>query len=347
MGVAEQCGHSTVIRFFRFDGSRSRLADVHSPACKPCWKEKTSQMFRNQKSDLRRIHLCLCLSSVLSLYFAGAASAQTTVSFQQGSGGYTGTLDVFVGPDGSGIPGDALGNLLGSDVPETFLDGRYFEISNTSADKQLLVHFDNIFGDGEGQIPPGAHIESAVFTLFTGEGSGSARSGGPYGVAQLLAPFSTSTGWADFGDGFSGPTFANGVANRPVDNGFRGPMEGSTFAANGQGSAQHADVTSIVRNWSNGEENHGLTVRAGTTDGWQVFSTGVSEISLRPKLEVTYDTPPAPRPKPPCCNRGPMAILARPWPACWRITRPMMARFSMKNSSTVRLLPVLVPITKR
>jgi hypothetical protein len=152
-----------------------------------------------------------------------------------------------------------------------------------------LIRFDEIFGNGVGQIPLGAKIENAVFTLTTGESSGSARSGGPYGVAQLLVPFTDITSWFDFLD--IGPTFTNGEFDRPHDQGFRGPMEASTV---GTLSPQHANVTRIVQNWSDGQANEGLVVRAGTTDGWQIFTSGALLPELRPRLEVTYSTEPQP-----------------------------------------------------
>jgi hypothetical protein len=53
------------------------------------------------------------------------------------------------------------------------------------------------------------------------------------------------------------------------------------------------DVTRIVRAWSAGETNHGFSVyAAGTTDGWQVHTIGGSDVSVRPKLTITYGSVP-------------------------------------------------------
>jgi hypothetical protein len=230
--------------------------------------------------------------AVTYLVVAAPAFAQTTVSFQQGAGGYMGTLDIVVGPVTAGVPD--FGNILGSTMQEQFLDGRYYDVDPAGGnganedEKQLLIRFDEIFGDAPGQIPANAHIQSASLVLTTGATSGDARSGGPYGVAQLLMPFSDLTSWFDLLD--VGATFASGAADRPLDRGFRGPMEASTIALN----PQTADVTRVVQNWADGQANEGFVVRAGATDGWQIFMTGASLVESRPRLEITYDTAPRP-----------------------------------------------------
>jgi len=48
-------------------------------------------------------------------------------------------------------------------------------------------------------------------------------------------------------------------------------------------------VREIVQNWVDGQANNGVVVRAGTTSGWQIFTTGAADAALRPVLEVVYD----------------------------------------------------------
>ena len=137
---------------------------------------------------------------------ATAAPAQTTVQFQQGLDGYSGVLDVWVGP---GIDGGAS-NILGSTLEIQYLDGQL----GGADDKQLLIKFDSIIGNGAGQIPAGSKITDAKLIVVNGT-SGNAISAGPYGVAQMLMDFDTSTTWntvesAGYGDG-TGATYSNGI----------------------------------------------------------------------------------------------------------------------------------------
>lgn len=59
-----------------------------------------------------------------------------------------------------------------------------------------------------------------------------------------------------------------------------------------QGSVASAEIGSIVQAWADGETNHGVTVTAGTTDGWAIHFSGNPDPALRPKLIVTYTTQP-------------------------------------------------------
>jgi hypothetical protein len=212
---------------------------------------------------------------------------EVTVTFQQGVDDYLGTLDVYIGADVDGtiddVP-DVDGNVLGASVAEQFLDGVYFAEQGNNNEPQLLLRFDDIIGVAPGQIPLGARITDASLMLTTGTSSGNARSGGPCGVAQLLVPFNTSTTWNSLGG--NGATYGGGQNARPLGQGFRGGLEA--------GTRYSANVTRIVQDWASGAANEGFVVRAGTTDGWQLFATGEGDTSRRPKLTVTFDTDPGP-----------------------------------------------------
>lgn len=231
----------------------------------------------------------LCATCVVAS--SSSALAQTTVSFQQGVNGYAGTTDVIIGVD----IGAKDGNVIGSAVQEIFLDGQYHEVTAVADEKQMLLKFDEIFGAGAGQIPLGAKILDAKLKITTGESSGNARTGGPFGVAQLLVPFDATTTFNSMSaagtGGSGGATYAGGQIARPLDKGYRGPIEATT--PNGLITTA-ADVTSVLQNWSKGAANNGFAVVAGTTDGWQVFTSGVVLPAGRPSLEVTYDVSPQP-----------------------------------------------------
>ncbi len=250
-------------------------------------------------------------AALCNLWLAPSLAAQSTLSFQEGVGGYTGSIEIFIGLDANDIPNAGDGNVLGSTLGQDFLDGRYYDASSDIQEIQLLMRYDNLFGAEAGRIPLGSRISSATLTFTTGDG-GDAQTGGPYGVAQIIAQdplnpgspwmFDATTTWNSVTalGGGGGATFPGGHVARPLDKGFRGPVQ----ASNGNADPPIinkvvADVTRMVQNWSSGEPNQGFLVRAGTTDGWQIFTSGVFQISpnvpiedLRPKLTVTYEPAP-------------------------------------------------------
>jgi hypothetical protein len=228
---------------------------------------------------------------LITLPWANSASAQTTISFQEGVDGYSGSLEIFIGPDAADIPGAVDGNVIGSTLPKDFLDGKYFDRAGDIQEIQLLMRYDNIFGTEPGKVPLGSKIVNATMTFTTGDG-GNAQSNGPYGVAQMLVDFDNTTTWNTMTalGGGGGATFPGGQIARPLDKGFRGPMDASTLTTQ---NTSVANVTSMVQNWSSGQANKGFLVRAGTTDGWEVFTSGVfTNTSYRPKLQITYEPAP-------------------------------------------------------
>ena len=246
---------------------------------------------------------------VLGLLFGVAscpAWGQTTAVFQNGLNGYNGTVDRVISDLGTGT-GDER-DL--STVASQFLDG--YQADGTDAntlpdsrDDQLLIRFDNIIGNGPGQIPSGATILDAKLTFVTSL-AGNAQTNGPFGVAGLVDPFDQNTSYftnysSDTNWGSRGPWWQDGSATRPVG-GFGFQLQGGTDSAS---------VAPLVQNWANGMPNHGMVVQAGlsdfqainsegvptdsaanTADGWSIQTTGYPIADGRPKLEVTYTTEP-------------------------------------------------------
>ena len=99
------------------------------------------------------------LSGGLVIFSAGSALAVTTsVSFQNGANGYSGTFD-------RRIATTLTDEMNGIDTAAYFLDGYAPDGSDAntdpdSPDEQDLIRFDNIIGNGPGQIPSGATILS-------------------------------------------------------------------------------------------------------------------------------------------------------------------------------------------
>ncbi|MGN6506950.1 MAG: DNRLRE domain-containing protein [Tepidisphaeraceae bacterium] len=219
----------------------------------------------------------------------GTALADTTVSFQQGVNGYTGTYNSYISTSAPDQAASAVATKV--NMP---LDGLDASNPANSPDTVGLLRYDNIFGNGPGQIPVGAYILSANLTLTTYTSS-SANSGGPWGVAALTQPFSGSTTYNSYvqnaadpigSGGNVGPWYTTGTATRAV-----GGIGKQT-----QSQVVSVNVAPFVQSWSSGAlANNGLVIQSGftgTTDGWSVDSASNATAANRPQLSVTYTTDP-------------------------------------------------------
>jgi len=120
----------------------------------------------------------------------------------------------------------------------------------------------------------------AALILKTGISSGFFDSLGPFTVHQMLTPFTTSSVYNDF----------SGDAAAMEATGEIGP-EAARFETIDEAELVSAGVTDIVQNWLDGQPNYGLYIGAnGTSNGWQIFTSGVLESDLAPMLRV-YTTP--------------------------------------------------------
>lgn len=201
---------------------------------------------------------------------------KTTVSFQEGTNGYTGQFDKAVG---------LAVNQLGSTVTQYFLDGRP---ANASPDINGLLRFDNLFGNGAGQIPPGAEVVDARLYITTSTVS-NAQSSGPWIVDRLVIPVDANTTYADLGGDPNTATYDGFEGARGASSGI--PVAG--FGDMSAGEVGQADVTELVQAWADGETNHGFAIfSGGTTDGWSYNTVGNPNPVLRPRLEITYTTLP-------------------------------------------------------
>jgi hypothetical protein len=193
-------------------------------------------------------------------------------SYQNGTGGYTGTSDLRL---------DSLGmNLDGSTVQEVFVDG--FNVDNASPDQSYLVRFNGL------DLSQYSEIHKAELVLVSGFASANADSPGPWTVHQVLRDWSTSSTYADFD--------SNG------DPALNGPLElvaggdvaaaGATVTGINDTEVMHIDVTSIVENWREGQSNFGFYIGTpspadgGTDNGWQIFTSGAADASFRPELRI-------------------------------------------------------------
>ena len=263
------------------------------------------------------------LFACLGMFLTGLSSTamgQTTVTFQQGVDGYNGLTEIYTGLLGVGV-GDVNGDgnaqtdgninsvTLGSEFAAVFLDGRYNRAENAGGDTQGLFRFDDIFGSGAGQIPPGARIISANMELTTAAIPNSGTNEAPHVVARLLVPFDANSNYAAtgrglrFAQGEPEPTggqrlepVPTGETARPLAGGFvnvTSPVLGGTITL-AAGNVGRADITKIVQEWQSGAANHGVVVLSGTQNGWGINTSSAATAANRPRLSVVFDMLPEP-----------------------------------------------------
>lgn len=188
-------------------------------------------------------------------------AAPVMVSFQQGVGGYTSSFDTFLHA-GSATANNGAAVTLVVDGPPPAADER-----------QVLIRFDNVFGNGAGQIPLGSTIQSATLTIQITNASLTGAN-----LHRMLQTWTAADNWNTWIGGIQ----ANGVEAVAV-------ADVSSFL-NATGS--HAiSVTNSVAAWSAGATNFGWVLLSGGDDSWQFDSAEGATVANRPRLQVTYLAP--------------------------------------------------------
>jgi hypothetical protein len=221
------------------------------------------------KASTFRLSFLLALALAASLR---AAPLISTATFQQGDGGYTGSFDRKISPNGAV---DVDGAAVDTDTTSYFLDGGTSALNDTGA-RHGLLRFENIVGPGA--VPSGAKVISATVDTVTNNVT-DAQSGGTFNLYRLNTAFDSNSTWAApfGGDGLTGDVGEIlGSFDRP---------------ALGQPVSARADKT--VQSWVDGAANLGFGIRSDrTTDGWSLNTTGASTVANRPKLTVNYTLDP-------------------------------------------------------
>lgn len=189
-------------------------------------------------------------------------SSEVTISFQEGVGGYSGTVDTFL------MESDADTSHGGEEWVEW--DG---EDGTPAGPNVGLIRFEDIFGSSPGQIPVGATIVSAQFH-YTVNNEGSDGN-----VNEVIVDWAETVTWNGFGStaGVQAEDYGAAVA---------------TASASPIGNYS-IDVTSSLATWSGDPSaNKGWIVRPtdGTTNGVEFRSSEYGTVGDRPKLEVIYST---------------------------------------------------------
>ena len=197
-------------------------------------------------------------------------STPVTVSFQQGAGSpvYGGAVDTFI-QSGSATNNAAAVLLTVDGVPPA------------TDERQILIRFDGIFGNGAGQIPAGANISSATLGVNVSNAMAQLTS-----FNRMLQTWNPASVWATYGSSPWNATpgvQADGVEAAAQDD------PGSPASVALSPPIQNITVTSSVQSWaSNPAANFGWVLRAAIADSLAFDSSEVTTIANRPKLTVTY-----------------------------------------------------------
>jgi hypothetical protein len=142
----------------------------------------------------------------------------------------------------------------------------------------VLMRFENLFGDGAGQIPTNAVIVSAELILDVND------QGDASPLYRMLVPFdATNDTWTSLG---------NGVDLDDIE--ARSTFDSAFGLANGNASTTVGTisfaVTPDIQAWLGGEANHGWVMPGwiGATDGTGFSPSEAANVSDRPRLRVLW-----------------------------------------------------------
>ena len=197
-----------------------------------------------------------------------------TVRFQQGvdhgGGEYTGAFDIWI----------EKANPTYTYSTRTTLRS----IESGTYSEQAVIRFNDVIGDGPGQIPPGVEIQSATLIITTD----AALYGG---TAATIGAYRVLKDWNQVypdipghGDPFWG---GDGIQNNGADARIAADDEVGPIA---DGEVVSFDVTAGLQAFADGAGNYGwalLDVDAGD-DRWYIRSSDHDAPTSRPLLEVTF-----------------------------------------------------------
>lgn len=206
------------------------------------------------------------------------------INFQQGADGYTGTLDTYLHEDAPDtnqgtnvkVVSDGDDDLGTSETPPQRVEG--------------LIRFDHLFDTaagarGQGPIPDGSVITSAILTVRTGTvANDQSGAGNIFSLHRMIADWTEAATWNSMDAGAS----LDGVE----------AASAATASVNGpsvQGATVSFDVTADVQLWSNNNtlDTRGWVIYPTTgTDGWRFDSSNAAAAANRPILTITYASPP-------------------------------------------------------
>ncbi len=181
-----------------------------------------------------------------------------SATFEQGANGYTGTVDTLLQQSAPAI-NNAAATLLNVDGDDPV---------STGFDNQTLLKFENIFGNGVGQIPATARLRSATLQLEVTDGSVNNMN-----LHRMLSAWTPSDTW-------------NSLTNGIQTNGLEAVAMPDTSSGSSQVGTLAFNVLPSIQAWkTNFASNHGWVILPTGNDGVAFHS---SEGTVKPKLIVTW-----------------------------------------------------------
>jgi hypothetical protein len=187
-----------------------------------------------------------------------------SLSFRDGDG-YDGTRDTWLIEQVA----EPLGAnaVINCDLEHTEDCG--FLCTDNLGESVALIQFD-VFGDGDGQVPPGAEIARALLTVSILDGSPDGAD-----LFDVAVDWDETTTWATLG------------AEPGVQPDDLAPDTAVALPTDAAG-AEVLDVTGTARRWSAGAAPRGWLIRARGADGIDIASRESPEEAARPSLSVAY-----------------------------------------------------------
>jgi hypothetical protein len=220
---------------------------------------------------------------------AGNPNGQATVTildanvslatFQDGVDGYEGTSDAY-------LDGAIVADPFGQD-PVVRVDQAIPAGAGEVRPQQGLLRFDNLFGDGPGQVPNDARIFDAFLTLNVI----TAASGAKIGLFRMLQDWEqVHATWLQ-PQGDAGAVITNGV----TPDGFEATAQADAFVAESgrAGQVQIPLNVDTIRAWANGSlPNFGWSIVTNSATSWSFDSSEADSLdSIKPSLTILYTDP--------------------------------------------------------
>ena len=211
------------------------------------------------EQNIGSIEATIALSSELQDDWSGILPI---VSFQDGSGGYASTADTELdssSPDSNNGTEESVSIVAGMN------------------EGQGLIRFDNIFGAGAGQVPPGATITSATLTVNVTSAS---LAGANIELHEMLVTWDESSTWN---------SLTNGVQTDDTDASIA--VDSTLATPDATGSQTFSGLESTLQSWLDGAStNFGWVITNDVNNNWSYTQSDDSTVASHPILTINYTT---------------------------------------------------------
>lgn len=206
--------------------------------------------------------------NAISVAFAldDGSEGSSTLSFRDGVDGYDNTLDIN--------PRENQKDLITFDDDDISVD-----LADPSPfETQALLRFEEIFGDGAGQIPFGSAILNATVTFDT-----NSRTNGDIYFHRMLTAWDNDSTWNTLGDGVTRDGVQSATDPTTIA-GLDGDIENGPLVVS---------LTADVQAYSDGVPNLGWAMFNTSGDGWDFWSSERANVNQRPVLTIEFAGEPA------------------------------------------------------